>query len=122
VRYANATMFFMDDHSFPEPNAFWIGGARDSSVVLQPDAPLRSATLLVRNAPVENRVDVLAGKWKTSLTLAPGEEQRLEVPLDAGRGATMITFTVASGFRPAAVNPETRDGRFLGMWVKLEGS
>ncbi len=120
VRYGDAIMFFMDDRSFPEPHAFWVGGARASSVVLQPDTPVRTATLLLRNAPVANQVEVQAGDWRAPLTLAPGDERRLEVPLDAGRGATAITFKVASGFRPSAVNPQSGDDRFLGVWVKLE--
>ena len=39
VRYAAATAFFMDDRSFPEPAGFWVGGARASTIVLQPDRP-----------------------------------------------------------------------------------
>ena len=32
VRYGSVTMYFLDDRSFPEPQAFWIGGARDATV------------------------------------------------------------------------------------------
>ncbi len=118
VRYGAATMFFMDDRSFSEPNGFWVGGARDSSVVFQPDSPLATTRLLVRNAPVENRLDVQAGEWRTSLALAAGEERHMDVPLDTVRGATAITFRVASGFRPSQASPQSRDERFLGVWVQ----
>ena len=37
VHYPGAIVYFMDDRSFPEPEGFWVGGARESSVVIQPD-------------------------------------------------------------------------------------
>ena len=120
VRYNDATMYFMDDRSFPEPNAFWVGGAGASSVVLQPDTPRAAATLLVRNAPVNNRVEIEAGGWRAPLELNPGDERRLEVPLDVRRGATAITFRVSSGFTPSEANPQSRDQRFLGAWIQVK--
>jgi len=119
VRYGAATLFFMDDRSFPEPAAFWIGGSRTTSVVLHPDAPAAVATLLLRNAPVDNRVLIEAGPWREELQLGPGEEHRVQVPLDTGRGATLIRFTASSGFRPSAGDAASRDDRFLGVWVTL---
>jgi hypothetical protein len=120
VRYGEATVYFMDDRSFPEPDGFWIGGGRHASVVVQPDAGRGRAVLYLRNAPADNRVTVAAGAWREEVTLAPGGERRLEVPLDAARGATLITFVASSGFRPSAIEPGSRDERFLGVWVRLE--
>ncbi|MEP6918266.1 MAG: hypothetical protein ABJC89_21640, partial [Acidobacteriota bacterium] len=119
VRYGAATVFFLDDRSFPEPEAFWIGGERSSSAVLQPDAPKEVATLLFRNAPVDNRVEIEAGQWRDAMQLGPGEERRVQVPLDLARGATRFTISTSAGFRPSAVDPKSRDARFLGLWVKL---
>ena len=45
VRYGGATVYFLDDRSFPEPQAFWVGGARDATVVLQPDTAAATVTL-----------------------------------------------------------------------------
>jgi hypothetical protein len=120
VRYDGATVFFMDDRSFPEPAGFWIGGGRSSSVVIQPDARRRSASIEVRNGPVDNIVTVASGAWREELRLAPGESRRLDVPLDPARGAVLVTFDAAAGFRPNAVDPSSRDTRFLGVWVAIE--
>jgi hypothetical protein len=120
VRYGDASVYFLDDRGFAEPEAFWVGGARTTSVVLQPDTPRQSATLLLRNAPVDNRVSIESGKWRQDLQLGPGQEQRLEVPMDLRRGATLITLSSASGFRPSAVDPKSRDNRYLGVWIKIE--
>jgi hypothetical protein len=121
VRYGSVTTYFLDDRSFPEPQAFWVGGARDSAVVVQPDAPATAVTLFLRNAPVENRVVLQAGDWRRVLEMAPGEEQRVQVPLEAARGAGLVRIEAGSGFRPSDREPASRDQRFLGVWVKVEG-
>jgi hypothetical protein len=119
VRYATSTVFFTDDKSFPEPEAFWVGGARDSTVVLQPDQSRATETLLVRNGAAENQVLIETGSWRDGARLGPGEERRIEVPLDHRRGATVLKFTTSAGFRPSDSDPKSRDDRFLGVWVKV---
>jgi hypothetical protein len=121
VRYGTSTVFFLDDRIFPEPEAFWVGGARHSSLVVQLDKPARSVTLLVRNAPVDNRVLMESGTWRENLHLAPGEERQVVLPIDPLRRAALVTFTAASGFRPSAADPKSRDDRFLGVWVRVIG-
>ena len=61
VHYAGTTVYFLDDASFPEPEAFWVGGARRREIVVQPDAPRPAITLLVRNGAVENTVLMRTG-------------------------------------------------------------
>ena len=95
-------------------------GAYDQAIVLQPDTAGSTATLFVRNAPVDNQLTLETGAWREDARLAPGEERRIQVPLDRSRGATLITFTSASGFRPSAVDPASRDARFLGVWVHVQ--
>jgi hypothetical protein len=119
VRYGTSTVFFLDDRSFPEPEAFWTGGKRRSTIVLQPHDPSAHTTLLVRNAPVDNRVTMESGSWRGDLQLAPGEERRITVPIEQPRNAALLTLTTAGGFRPSAVDPKSRDDRFLGVWIKI---
>jgi hypothetical protein len=118
VRYGSTSVYFLDDRSFPEPDAFWVGGRRNSTVAIQPDSG-GSVSLLVRNAPVENQVTFESGAWRDAMSLAPGEERRIQVPIDRQRGAALMTITVSAGFRPSAVDPKSRDDRFLGVYVKL---
>jgi hypothetical protein len=73
----------------------------------------------VRNAPVENRVTVASGQWHEDLTLAAGEERRLQIPLVPGRGAALVTVTTSAGFRPSESVAGSRDERFLGVWMKI---
>jgi hypothetical protein len=121
VRYGQNTVFFMDERSYPEPQAFWVGGGRTSEVVLHPDEARATETLLVRNGAAENALLVSVRGWREELRLDPGEERRIHVPLDRSRGATAVRFTTSSGFRPSAVDPTSRDHRFLGVWVRIGG-
>jgi hypothetical protein len=119
VGYDHAAVFFLDDGAFPEPEAFWVGGARQASFVVQPTAPTSSLPILLRNAPVENVVTVTSGQWREALTLAAGEERQLEIPLAPGRAAALVTVDTRSGFRPSETQPQSRDNRLLGVWMKV---
>ncbi len=118
VRYGPTTVYFLDDRSFPEPEAFWVGGQRSSTIALQSDSGA-SVTLLVRNAPVENQVSFESAAWREGMSLAPGEERRIQVRIDPQRGAALVTIAASAGFRPSAIDPKSRDDRFLGVYVKV---
>jgi hypothetical protein len=118
VRYESASVFFLDDRSFAEPEGFWVGGSRQSTFVLRADRPQPSIDLLLRNAPVANRFTLESGQWREDLTLAPGEERHVQVPLGPGQGAVLVTATSTSGFRPSTSTADSRDDRFLGVWLK----
>jgi hypothetical protein len=118
VRYASSSVYFLDDRSFPEPEAFWAGGARSTSVVFDPDDDRSSIDLTVRNAPVANVVTIQTGAWREVLQLTPGEERQLRVPVDPQRGAALVMIDSTSGFRPSEIETSSRDNRFLGVWVK----
>ena len=120
VRYDGGVVYFMDGSSFPEPQAFWICGMREARVVVQPALPRQRVLLTLRNAPVDNRITLESGAWQQDLRMAPGEERRVEVPLQPGRAAALLRIAAGSGFRPSEADPASGDQRFLGVWVKLE--
>jgi hypothetical protein len=119
VKYSEASVFFLDDRSFPEPDAFWIGGSRETTVVMQPDQARSSIDVHVRNAPIQNHVTFESGQWREALTLTPGEERTVKVPIAPGSPAALVRMTSASGFRPSEAVPGSRDQRFLGAWIKV---
>ena len=120
VRYGASTVFFLDDRSFAEPNAFWVGGARSTSIVIAPDRPSSSVVLQVKNGAAANTLTIRAEAGAQSRRLAPGEEWSVTVPLDRARGAGLVTLESTAGFRPSDVDPRSRDARFLGVSVRLE--
>ncbi|MGH9310535.1 MAG: hypothetical protein ACRD1U_14245 [Vicinamibacterales bacterium] len=120
VRYGDATVFFLDDRSFPEPDGFWVGGARESRVVVQSLVPRNAMPLILRNGPVENTVTLEADGWRRDLRLAAGEERRIDVPLDSARGGLALRIVSSTGFRPSEHDATSGDERFLGVWMRPE--
>ena len=120
ARYGESTVYFLDDRSYPEPESFWVGGARSSTVVIQPGAPRGMVAIRIRNAPVENHVVLMSGIWRREIRMNPGEEQLIDVPVDAERGGAVLQVETSAGFRPAEQDPASRDQRFLGLWVRVE--
>ena len=122
VKYTRSTVFFLDERSYPEPDAFWIGGGRSTAFVIQPEDARNSVEMLMRNGPVPNRIrlDVGDGAGDTDVAFAAGEERRVTVPIDTGRGASRVAMDIRGGFRPSEHDAASRDGRFLGLWVKID--
>ncbi|MGB2714991.1 MAG: hypothetical protein WBC51_12475 [Vicinamibacterales bacterium] len=120
VKYRSAAVFFLDDRSFPEPEGFWIGGARSTAFVVRPDQRAPSVSLVFRNGPVANHAVVESGVNRTELDLGPAEERRISVPVEQARGASHVGVRVTGGFRPSAEDPSRRDTRFLGLFVRIE--
>jgi hypothetical protein len=114
VRYGAHDVFFLDEDSYPEAPGFWVGPGRSRIVVGETAAPV---SLLVRNAPIANRVELIAGPWRRAFDLAPGEELRVEVP-PAGP-ATPIEVRASAGVRPFDGDPRNRDFRLLAVWIAI---
>ena len=112
-------MYFLDDRSFPEPEAFWVGGARELHDRHPAGRAAGAATLLRAERAGRQSRQVRVGRWRDEMSLGAGEERRVQVPIDPQRGAALLTITTSAGFRPSAVDPKSRDDRFLGVWIKV---
>jgi len=120
VRYGTSVVYFLDESAFPEPSGFWVGGARDTFVALQADQPRPAVTLTLRNGSAHNRVLLESGGWRGDVGFGPGEERRVELPLDPRTGAALIRIRSESGFRPTDVDGRSKDTRYLGVFVRVE--
>jgi hypothetical protein len=114
VRYGAHDIFFLDEESYPEAGGFWVRPGRTRIVVGETSGAF---ALIVRNAPLANRLEVTAGTWGRTLDLAPGQEVRLEVPPSGS--ATPVSLRAATGVRPVDLDPRNRDFRLLGAWIAL---
>jgi hypothetical protein len=119
VRYDTASVFFLDDRAYTEPSAFWVAGRREASIVIAPARTTAAQPLLLRNAPVDNTVTLISGSWRMQLTLSPGEERRVDVPMDPSCGAALLRIGSSAGFKPSEQDPSIRDGRYLGVYVRV---
>jgi hypothetical protein len=120
VRYATGVVYFLDDRAFPEPSGGWVGGARDTTIVLHADRPAAAATLTIRNGAAANRLLLESGSWRGDVGFGPGEERRIEMPLDPATGTALVRLKSESGFRPTDVDGRSTDTRFLGVFVRVE--
>jgi hypothetical protein len=97
VAYGPFLAFFMDEGAYPEPGGFWIRPGHDVTVVVgHPDAT-SSLRVTMRNVPVENRIDVAAGKWRDSLTLEPGAAREIVTPPPGSTRATVLRLHASAG-------------------------
>ena len=119
MRYDGIVAFFLDDRAFAEPSGFWVGGQRETSVVLAPDERRATLSLDLRNAPVDNTVSLEFAGRREEVVLRPGEERRVELPLDASTGSVLVRIRSTAGFRPSAVDPNSRDTRLLGVYCRV---
>ncbi|HEX9367876.1 MAG TPA: hypothetical protein VF921_14690, partial [Vicinamibacterales bacterium] len=116
VRYGGIVAFFFDDRAFPEPSGFWVGGARETWLVVAPDEPRGPVSLLLRNAPVENTVALELAGTREEIALKPGEERRIALP----GGVVLLRIRSATGFRPSESDVSSRDTRLLGVYCRLQ--
>jgi len=116
LRYGSATVYFMDDRVYPEPDAFWVGGARQANVVLQ-GQPGAHGEIEIVNAPVPNRVTIVGAAQPFARELMPRESLIVPVVYDE-TGAARLQIESAGGFIPANADPGNQDRRFLGVYVK----
>jgi hypothetical protein len=113
VRYGGTVVFFLDDRAFPEPAGFWVGGERDTQVVVAPDDARGSVSLILRNAPVANTATLEFGGRREETVLKPGEERLLVLP-----SGSVNRIRSSAGFRPSEVDPKSRDTRLLGVYIR----
>ncbi|MEX2270524.1 MAG: hypothetical protein WD690_03585 [Vicinamibacterales bacterium] len=119
LRYNAVTAYFVDDRIYAEEQAFWVGGARVATVVLQADPGIRAVPLEVTNGPVQNHVSVLGADQPFSRDLAPGETAIVSVTFDAD-GVARLQIDARSGFIPAQIDAASQDHRFLGVYIRIK--
>jgi len=117
ARSGPATIFFMAGDAWVEPGGTWVGGRSDAefAIATEPQAPLH---VLVRNGPVDNRVQLSSAAWQVTLDLKAGEERLVKVPSIERARTTPLKVEAANGFRPAEVDPGSEDRRLLGVWIE----
>jgi hypothetical protein len=112
--YGDAAVYFVDDRVFPEASGFWVRPGGGATVLVASPGPF---SLLLRNAPVANRVTVDAPGQSEGFDLNPGEERAVELTDRAT--AIRLRIRAERGVRPADLEPGNRDLRSLGVWVEV---
>ncbi len=108
----------------PEPNAFWIAGARTADIIVRTHVPLEALELRLRSR-VANTVTASAGgpSRRTELRADVPDTIRL-VPRGVYAGQAWsykLTIRSRTGFVPALLVADSADSRYLGVQVALKG-
>jgi hypothetical protein len=109
----------LDDAAYLDPAGFWVKASSSAAFALEAlEGAVGNVRIRIANGGVPNRVGLEAPRSKESFALAPWEEREILV---AGEEA-VILFNVRSegGFRPADVDPGSRDRRRLGVLLRAD--
>jgi len=111
--YGPARVYFLDDRTAPEADGFWIWGAREGDIVFD------GGDVVLRNGGVQNDVTIRTGDREQHVTLQPGESRGVSILPAYVPHPQLTRITTSAGFRPADVDPHSRDQRFLGVYVVM---
>lgn len=115
--YHGSMVVFHDEQMYPEPEGFWTIGRRSSGVTVAAQ-PGRTYPIVLRihSGAQANHVTISTFGWQKQYALVPGNAVDVELPVVAG-GVIPLTISTDNGFSPKAIDPASRDPRFLGIWV-----
>jgi hypothetical protein len=104
-----AVWLLPEDGIYPEPDGAWVAGDADVTVGLPSSAPLRVGLRAGAAAVVVSWFGAHAGQAH----LAADETRVVTMTPAQGR----LGLRTRGGFRPSHVSPDSRDQRYLGVWI-----
>jgi hypothetical protein len=117
--YPGATFFFHNEQMYPEPQGFWTIGKRSAELTVAVPAERTAPVVLrIHCGGQANNATISTFGWQRQFALVPGTAADVELPVVAG-GVIPLTISTDNGFSPAALDPSSRDPRFLGIWVEV---
>jgi len=119
-------IYYFDDNAYlREDLSFWTRGRAVADMLVKTVEPASRLELVLQAGPVPTTATVRRGWWSQRVTLAAGQIETVNVPLDEGfpyKGTRVWRVSIASGdgFMPAFLDPSSSDRRFLGVRVTPE--
>jgi hypothetical protein len=120
------SLFLIDANVYaPEPAGIWVHGQRRGDIIIRTAAPL-SGLRVSLSSPVPNTVWVSFEGRSTTVTLKPGESVDVSMTSDGGvyakRGyGYVLSVKTTNGFVPMNTDSASRDNRYLGVMMRLQG-
>ncbi|HEY8536008.1 MAG TPA: hypothetical protein VIL25_06150, partial [Vicinamibacterales bacterium] len=117
-------LYFLDDNAWIEPGRIWIRGRARAEIVVRSVERMGAFRVAMRSR-VPNVVTVSAGRGRERVTLSPGERVVVHVRANDAYSrnarACLLSIEAADGVVPQLVDPDSSDGRFLGVEVEITG-
>jgi hypothetical protein len=111
-------ILYADDQAYPEGGVFWTRATEETQVFVAPGTANRIA-LTLSLGPMSGDVKIVANGREERVTIPAGESRQVRVDVPAGR--RIVPFRIQSPvmFRPAEVDPSSKDMRRLGCQVRI---
>lgn len=117
-------LYFLDEAAWlPEPGGIWVAGRAETQVIVRTDVALDYLTLTLKTN-VPQTVWASAGGRRRSVDVEPGAVTTLDLPASGvqTRGhAYLLSVRTSDGAVPALTAPPSRDPRFLGVMMQIQG-
>jgi hypothetical protein len=119
-------LFLLDENVYPpEPAGVWVHGQRRGDILIRTAAPM-SALRVRLSSPIANRAVVSLGGRSATVDLKAGEAVDVMLFTDGGvyaeRGyGYLLSVTTSDGFVPVNMDEGSKDRRFLGVLLRLQG-
>lgn len=116
-------LYLIDTRTFtPDPTGIWVAGHAQGEIVVRAGEP-GGYLRVTLHCPVRNTVTVTAGGATRRVSLEPGSTVEVQVPASwvqawPGSSACLLSVRSEGGFVPHLLDPESRDGRFLGVQIR----
>ena len=116
-------LFYLDRNAYrPEPPGIWIAAERRADIIVRSGPPIAEATVRLLSR-VANAVEVNLGGATRHVELAPGIPREVTLRPEgvySRRGwAYLLSVRSETGFVPRLVEPDSRDGRYLGVALQM---
>jgi hypothetical protein len=111
-------LVYTDREAYPEMGTFWTRGTAATTVLVAPRGASRM-TLVLSTGPMAGEVEVTAGAQTRKVQMAANQIENIAFDLSSDQRLVPLTVRSNVMFRPAEVDPASKDTRGLGCQVRL---
>jgi hypothetical protein len=122
-------LFFLDNHAFPpeevQPGkwSMWVTGAGRADIIVKTEEPVRHF-VVTAESPIRTTLTISAGAGRSTIPILPGKPVTFQVPWSGVRGnqsyECLMSAQSSDGFIPHLRDPESKDGRNLGVLLNFK--
>ena len=118
-------LYFLDENAYtPDPDGIWIAGGGRADILVRSEDPLEKLTVTA-TSPIKTVFTVSCGGPRVTLGLEPDKATTFDLPADGVRGLQSYSYLLSAssseGFVPHLRDPNSNDGRNLGVMIKFAG-
>jgi hypothetical protein len=114
-----AYIAFVDEHTFPEREAYWTRGTRRGRILVAPGGA-RELVVNLQNGPVNNTIHVTVASQAFSVSLRPYSTGVVTADVSPSAAVLTVDVEASASFRPFDVDSQSADRRDLGCQVRIE--